>query len=188
MTRAGGRAARWGRAAALVAGLLAWSVRPALAHGITSGAPQLLDQPVGQYFLSVWTGSVPAAVGVLHVTIALHGGPAGGVVVGAGIEVTVRNASGAVLATAVAREGDTNKFLYEADVELMAPGDMEVEVAVKDPQAAGAARFALLVGAAGTAPGLAPGAVRLAALAALVVLLLGGGLAALRRKAVPHAA
>lgn len=187
MTRAGGRAARWGRAAALVAGLLAWSVRPALAHGITSGAPQLLDQPVGQYFLSVWTVPVPAAVGVLHVTIALHGGAAGGVVVGAVIEVTVRNASGAVLATAVAREGDTNKFLYEADVQLMAPGDMEVEVAVKDPQAAGAARFALLVGA-GAAPGLAPGAVRLAALAALVVLLLGGALAALRRKAVPHAA
>ena len=187
MTRAGGRAARWGRAAALVAGLLAWSVRPALAHGITSGAPQLLDQPVGQYFLSVWTVPVPAAVGVLHVTIALHGGAAGGVVVGAVIEVTVRNASGAVLATAVAREGDTNKFLYEADVQLMAPGDMEVEVAVKDPQAAGAARFALLVGA-GTAPVPAPGAVRLAALAALIVLLLGGGLAALRRKAVPHAA
>lgn len=180
-------AARWGRAAALVAGLLAWSVRPALAHGITSGAPQLLDQPVGQYFLSVWTGSVPAAVGVLHVTIALHGGPAGGVVVGAVIEVTVRNASGAVLATAVAREGDTNKFLYEADVQLIAPGDMEVEVAVKDPQAAGAARFALLVGT-GAASVPAPGAVRLAALAALVVLLLGGALAALRRKAVPHAA
>jgi len=180
-------AARWGRAAALVAGLLAWSVRPALAHGITSGAPQLLDQPVGQYFLSVWTGSVPAAVGVLHVTIALHGGPAGGVVVGAVIEVTVRNASGAVLATAVAREGDTNKFLYEADVQLIAPGDMEVEVAVKDPQAAGAFRFALLV-RAGTAPVPAPGAVWLAALAALVVLLLGGTLAALRRKAVPHAA
>ncbi|MEY4233716.1 MAG: hypothetical protein RL635_683, partial [Chloroflexota bacterium] len=172
-------AARWGRAAALVAGLLAWSVRPALAHGITSGAMQLLDQPVGQYFLSVWTGSVPAAVGVLHVTIALHGGAAGGVVVGAVIEVTVRNASGAVLATAVAREGDTNKFLYEADVQLMAPGDMEVEVAVKDPQAAGAARFALLV-RAGTAPVPAPGAVWLAALAALVVLMLGGALAALR--------
>ena len=180
-------AARWGRAAALVAGLLAWSVRPALAHGITSGAPQLLDQPVGRYFLSVWTESVPAAIGVLHVTIALHGGAAGGVVVGAVIEVTVRNASGAVLATAVAREGDTNKFLYEADVQLMASGDMEVEVAVKDPQAAGAARFALLVGT-GPAPGLAPGAVWLAALAALVVLLLGGALAALRRKVVPHAA
>ena len=142
---------------------------------------------MGQYFLSVWTVPVPAAVGVLHVTIALHGGAAGGVVVGAVIEVTVRNASGAVLATAVAREGDTNKFLYEADVQLMAPGDMEVEVAVKDPQASGAARFALLVGA-GSAPGLAPGAVRLAALAALVVLLLGGVLAALRRKAVSHAA
>jgi len=108
-------------------------------------------------------------------------------VVGAVIEVTVRNASGAVLATAVAREGDTNKFLYEADVQLTAPGDMEVEVAVKDPQAAGAARFALLVGA-GSAPVPAPGAGRLAALAALVVLLLGGALAALRRKAVPHAA
>ena len=185
--RTGNAAARWWRAAALAAWLLACAVRPALAHGITSGAPQLLDQPVGRYFLSVWTESVPAAIGVLHVTIALHGGAAGGVVVGAVIEVTVRNASGAVLATAVAREGDTNKFLYEADVQLTAPGDMEVEVAVKDPQAAGAARFSLMVGA-GSAPGLAPGAVRLAALAALVVLLLGGGLAALRRKAVPHAA
>jgi hypothetical protein len=112
------------------------------------------------------------------------------VVVGAVIEVTVRNASGAVLATAVAREGDTNKFLYEADVQLMAPGDVEVEVAVKNPQAAGAASFALLVGT-GAAPVPAPGAVRLAALAALaalVLLLLGGALAALRRKAVPHAA
>ncbi|MEY3150922.1 MAG: hypothetical protein RLY92_1149, partial [Chloroflexota bacterium] len=48
-------------------------------------------------------------------------------------------------------------------------------------------RFALLVGA-GSAPVPAPGAGRLAALAALVVLLLGGALAALRRKAVPHAA
>ena len=46
---------------------------------------------------------------------------------------------------------------------------------------------ALLVGA-GSAPVPAPGAVWLAALAALVVLFLGGGLAALRRKAVPHAA
>ena len=122
----GNAAARWRRAAALAAWLLACAVRPASAHGITGGAQQLLDQPVGQYFLSVWTAPVPAAVGALHVTIALHGGSAGGVVVEAGIEVIVRDKTGAALATVLAREGDVNKFLYEADVDMPAAGEFDV--------------------------------------------------------------
>ena len=185
--RTGNAAARWWRAAALAACLLACAVRPAWAHGITGGAPQLLDQPVGQYFVSVWTAPVPAAVGALHVTIALHGGPAGGVVVGAGIEVIVRDKTGAVLATVLAREGDANKFFYEADVDMPAAGEFDVEVLVKEPRAAGSAYFALLVGAdALRAP--TPGRGWLAGLAALVALALAGAVVALKRKAVPHAA
>ena len=183
----GNAAARWRRAAALAAWMLACSVRPAWAHGITGGAPQLLDQPVGQYFLSVWTAPVPAAVGALHVTIALHGGSAGGVVVEAGIEVIVRDKTGAALATVLAREGDVNKFLYEADVDMPAAGEFDVEVLVKEPRAAGSARFSLLVGAdALRAP--TPGRGWLAGLSALVALGLAGAVAAWKRKAVLHAA
>ena len=183
----GNAAARWRRAAALAAWMLASSVRPAWAHGITGGAPQLLDQPVGQYFLSVWTAPVPAAVGALHVTIALHGGSAGGVVVEAGIEVIVRDKTGAALATVLAREGDVNKFLYEADVDMPAAGEFDVEVLVKEPRAAGSARFSLLVGAdALRAP--TPGRGWLAGLSALVALGLAGAVAAWKRKAVLHAA
>ena len=167
--------------------MLACSVRPAWAHGITGGAPQLLDQPVGQYFLSVWTAPVPAAVGALHVTIALHGGSAGGVVVEAGIEVIVRDKTGAALATVLAREGDVNKFLYEADVDMPAAGEFDVEVLVKEPRAAGSAHFSLLVGAdALRAP--TPGRGWLAGLSALVALGLAGAVAAWKRKAVLHAA
>lgn len=184
---AGGNAARWGRAAAVAAWLLVCGVRPAWAHAITGGAPQFLDKPVGQYLLSVWTSPVPAAAGVLHVTIALHGGPAGGVVVGAAIELSVRDKTGAVLATALAREGDVNKFLYEADIDLPAPGEFDVEVLVKEPLGAGSANFLLLAEAGSAQPTLS-GIGWMAGLAALAALVLAGAVAALRRKAVVHAA
>lgn len=182
-----GNAARWGRAAAVAAWLLACAVRPAWAHGNTGGAPQLLDQSVGQYFLSVWAAPVPAAVGVLHVTIALHGGPTSGVVVGAGIEVILRDKTGAVLATALAREGDVNKFLYEVDIDLTAPGEFDVEVLVKEPLAAGSAHFALLA-EAGSPQSALSALGWLVGLAGLAALVLAGAVAALRRKPVLHAA
>lgn len=182
-----GDAARWGRAAAVAAWLLACAVRPAWAHGATGGAPQLLDQPVGQYFLSVWTAPVPAAVGVLHVTIALHGGPTSSVVMGAGIEVILRDKTGAVLATALAREGDVNKFLYEADIDLAVPGEFDVEVLVTEPPAAGSAHFALRA-EVGSPQSPLSGMRWLAGLAALMALVLAGAVAALRRNAVLHAA
>lgn len=184
---AGGNAARWGRAAAVAAWLLACAVPPAWGHAITGGAPQFLDQPVGQYLLSVWTAPVPATEGVLHVTIALHGGPAGGVVVGAAIELVVRDKTGAVLATALVREGAVNKFLYEADIDLPAPGEFDVEVRVKEPPGAGSADFSLLA-EAGSAQPTSSAIGWTAGLAVVVALVLAGLAAALRRKAVVHAA
>ena len=87
----------------------------------------------------------------------------------------------------LAREGDVNKFFYEADVDMPAAGEFDVEVLVKEPRDAGSAHFALLVGAdALRAP--TPGRGWLAGLGALVALGLAGAVAALKRKAAPHAA
>jgi len=118
---------------------------PALAHG--GGVVQLANAEAGPYLVSVWTQPDPPKVGLWHVTVAVMEPPAPGEtsepVLDA--EVTIRLVSmeqnGEVLTAPATRQGASNKLFYEADLELPAEGQWQVEILVEGPAGAGSAGF-----------------------------------------------
>ena len=124
-----------------------------LAHG--GGTPQLTNEPVGSYLLSVWTNPNPPSVGVIHVTAALAEASTGAAVTDPLVHVTavpVRAASAGAGAPIAAEATDENAeipIFYEADLQLPTPGDWRFTLAVEGAQGAGTAAFTLPVRPAG---------------------------------------
>lgn len=128
--------------------LLAWPVH---AHG--GGTPQLTNEDIGPYWVSVWTSPDPVREGQMHVTVSVAepgaeaGQQAGSPVLGASVEVTVTpRAGGFADATVQAtNEQSANKLFYEADVLVPAAGDWQVQIDVQGSEGSGEAQFDLLV-------------------------------------------
>lgn len=149
-----GRQRRLWRRLSIAAALLllivlpAWPVR---AHG--GGTPQLTNEDIGPYWVSVWTSPDPVREGQMHVTVsvaepgAATGQQAGAPVLGASVDVTLTpRAGGFADATAQAtNEQSANKLFYEADLMVPAAGDWQVQIDVQGPDGRGEARFDLVV-------------------------------------------
>lgn len=155
-----------------------------LAHG--GGKPQLTNEPVGSYLLSVWTNPDPAVVGGVHVTAALAEASTGAAVTDPVVHITavpVRAAgagAGAPIAAEATHANAAIPIFYEADMELPAPGDWRFTVAVDGAEGTGTAVFTLSVRPAG------PNWLVLGLLGVGVVLAAGVGWMLLRGGADPH--
>lgn len=121
-----------------------------LAHG--GGTPQLVNEPTGPYWISVWSTPEPARVGEFHLTLALaepgEEREAGDPVLGADVRVRLEPVGAAALSplTATAtNENSSNRLFYEADVTIPEPGAWLVRVEVDGPAGAGVASFPLQV-------------------------------------------
>jgi hypothetical protein len=132
-----------------VALLTAIAVPAARAHG--GGTPQLTNEDIGPYWISVWTAPDPPREGQLHVTVAVaepgagDAQQAGAPVLGATVDLTLTPRSGGladVSATAT-NEQSANKLFYEADVVVPAAGDWLVTVDVQGEVGTGQASFNL---------------------------------------------
>jgi hypothetical protein len=121
-----------------------------LAHG--GGTPQLVNEPAGPYWISVWTTPDPARVGEFHLTLGIsepgEGREAGPPVLGADVQVSLEPGAGTaadVVTTTATNEQSTNKLFYEADVSIPVEGSWQVAIAVDSPAGQGSASFPLEV-------------------------------------------
>jgi hypothetical protein len=123
------------------------AARPAVAHG--GGAPQLTNEPVGPYLLSLWSDPDPAVVGALHLTLAVADAASGAPVTAAEVTVTARN--GATRLTAPAsHEGALVPEFYEVDFDLPAAGEWQFDINISGEAGSGQAGFALTAAAGAT--------------------------------------
>jgi hypothetical protein len=125
------------------------SLAPAAgAHG--GGTPQLVNEPAGPYWLSVWTSPDPALVDEpLHLTIGVAepgtAGEAGAPVLGAAVDLTLSPPPGTGSPVTAAATGAANRLLYDVDVTLPEPGLWTVEIGVEGPEGSSRASFDLEV-------------------------------------------
>lgn len=126
--------------------LLATVAGPASAH--TEGKMQLASEPAGPFKLTVWTSPDPAVVGPVHVASAVVLADDASPVLDAQVfvEVTPKGASESALRAQATSEDSTNKFLYEAVLEVTEPGPYQVTVSVEGSDGStGSASFELEV-------------------------------------------
>ncbi len=143
------------------------------AHG--GGTPQLVNEPGGPYWLSVWTSPDPArAEKLLHLTVGVtepgSGREAGAPVLGADVRVSLSPADGAGPAISEAATTGANRLLYEADVTLPEPGLWTVQVDADGPEGSASVSFDLEVAEPGGANWLLWGGGGMLLLAALFML------------------
>lgn len=138
----------------IVLGLVIMATVPsptALAHG--GGTPQLTNEDIGPYWISVWTSPNPAREGQLHVTVSIaepgEGGEqqAGAPVLGAAVELILIPPSGTMdaISARATNEQSANKLYYEADVHIPVAGDWLVQIDVQGAEGSGQAQFELTV-------------------------------------------
>jgi len=125
------------------------------AHG--GGYPQISNQPVGPYRVSVWTQPQPLRAGSqAHFTIAISkplGKPgslaenAGVPVLGADVQVELIPLSGntSTLMLQAKSGSGINKLYYETDVEMPAAGRWEVFLAINGDEGGGSTMFEIEV-------------------------------------------
>ena len=131
--------------------ILTVSPRTVQAHG--GGAPQLTNADAGPYLVSAWTQPDPIRVGELHITVAVSEPPqpgdtdreTGDLVLDATVSVGVDpvNQAGETLIVPATRDNAVNKLFYEADLELPAEGQWQVDILVEGPAGAGNTGFAV---------------------------------------------
>ena len=108
---------------------LALFISPAGAH--TEGKLQLAAAQAGPYQTSVWTSPDPAAVGELHVALSVVLAEDASPVLDAAVLVQLTSLEdGAGLSSPATTEDSTNKFLYEAILELDHPGPYLVTIEI----------------------------------------------------------
>jgi hypothetical protein len=134
----------------LAAGLLFFLAPLAAAHG--GGTPQLVNEPTGPYWLSVWTSPDPPQAGKpLHFTVGLaepgSGREAGAPVLGVEVIVTMSPAQGMAppVQAAATNANAANRLFYEADLTLTETGVWSVEIGVAGREGSGSASFQLEV-------------------------------------------
>lgn len=120
------------------------------AHG--GGTPRLINEPVGPYWLSVWTAPEPPRTGEpLHLTIGLSepgtGREAGAPVLGAAVQLrlVLPGSEATPVTVNASNEKATNRLFYEADVTLPQAGTWETMVTASGPAGEGSASFVLEV-------------------------------------------
>ncbi len=108
------------------------SLTPQSAHAHGGGTAQIVNEPIGDFIITVWMNPDPPQVGKMHLTIglALNQEP----VLNQEVRVEIVHQSGNrpnrnALAT---HENSSSRFLYEADIEVPASGDWRVDVSVGD--------------------------------------------------------
>ncbi|HID33314.1 MAG TPA: hypothetical protein EYP25_01850 [Anaerolineae bacterium] len=116
----------------------------ARAHG--GGTPQLVNEPLGPYWLSAWTYPDPPQVGELQVTAALAKSDTGEPVTEPVITVYVRGASKSdVFEKVMTRDDAATPYFYNADVDVPYAGTWMVELVVREGDWEGRASFPLTI-------------------------------------------
>lgn len=136
-----------------VTALLAMCLGVVGVHAHGGGTPQVTNEDIGPYWVSVWTSPDPVREGQMHVTVAVAepggdaGEQAGAPVLGAIVELTVTPRAGgfADVSARATNEQSANKLFYEADLMIPAAGDWQVQVDVQGPEGTGQARFNMTV-------------------------------------------
>lgn len=134
-------------AIASVMALLASTTTGARAHG--GGTPRLVNEPVGPYWVSVWTAPEPVRVGDVHFTVGVaepgEGREAGQAVLGADVRVRLQPVAGdgAPLTATASNQEASNRLFYETDVTIPAEGQWAVQVDIAGPAGNGMTSFAI---------------------------------------------
>ncbi len=143
--------------AAWLMGLLVTA--PVAAHG--GGTPQLVNEPAGNYLVSVWTAPNPLRVGQVHLTIALSEltteGLPGEPLLGAAVRVMMepQDIPGAQPIGGLAtHEQSVNRLFYEIDLEVPAEGLWQVTLLLDGPAGRGQVSFDVQVLPPGSGLGL----------------------------------
>lgn len=155
--------------------IFAVAVHEARAHG--GGTPQLTNENIGPYWISVWTSPQPVREGQLHVTVAVaepgEAGDqqAGAPVLGADVEIILESRSGGLAAVRAmaTNEQSANKLFYEADLLVPVAGDWQALVDVHGPAGAGQGEFDLAVEPASDRNWLIVGGIGLLAVAGFFI-------------------
>jgi hypothetical protein len=132
----------------VIAGVLLLAIATHTASAHTEGKMQLASEAAGPYKLTVWTSPDPAEVGPVHVASAVVMAEDASPVLDAQVfvEVTPKGAAESALRAQATSEDSTNKFLYEAVLELTEPGPYQVTVSVEGSDGStGSASFELEV-------------------------------------------
>ncbi len=138
------------------------------AHG--GGEPRLINEPLGDYWLSTWTNPAPPRVGKVHVTAALARTDTGEPVTEPQITVYARGASRHDVIEAVMNHEDAAiPYFYDADFEAPYAGEWTIELVVKEGDWEGRASFPLKIEPAPINENM----IRLAAFLTLLVLATG---------------
>jgi hypothetical protein len=134
----------------LAASLLFFLAPLVAAHG--GGTPQLVNEPTGPYWLSVWTSPDPPQAGKsLHFTVGVaepgSGREAGAPVLGTEVLVTVAPEQGTAppVQAAATNANAANRLFYEADLTVPETGVWSVEIGVAGREGSGSASFQLEV-------------------------------------------
>jgi hypothetical protein len=153
----------------LLAVLILLSVSAATgAHG--GGTPQLVNEPLGPYWLSAWTYPDPPQVGELHVTAALARSETGEPVTEPVITVYARGVSkNDVIEAVMGHDDAATPYFYNADFDVPYAGEWTIELVVREGDWEARASFPLEVQPAPINKNL----IRLAAFVTLVFLFIG---------------
>jgi hypothetical protein len=176
--------------------MLAGTLFTPAVHGHGGGTPQVVNERVGPYRVSVWTQPEPLRVGDVHVTVAVTQPSADAastnrpssdtndstelldtalldtVVTDATVSLRfeLRERPGAPFTAAATRQNSLGNLYYEADIELPAAGEWSTTVQVEGPLGAGSVAFSSAVLAARTVPWSAIAGIGLAVLALIAVM------------------
>jgi hypothetical protein len=133
-------------AACLAAVILLVTYQPASAH--TEGKMQLSAEPAGPFKMTVFSSPDPAITGDIHIAALIFVAEDARPVLDADVLVTVEPVDGeGPSQKSQAVQGDSeNKLLFEAIIDVSAPGLYEVSIAVEDADGqSGQASFELEV-------------------------------------------
>ena len=134
------------RTPSVLLALLAFFALAALARAHGGGTPQLVNEPLGPYWLSVWTQPDPPQVGELHVTAALARTDTGEPVTAPVIIVYARGVNkNDVIEAGMSHDDAATPYFYNTDFEVPYAGDWTIELVVKEGDWEGRASFPLTV-------------------------------------------
>lgn len=134
--------------ATVLAGLLV--AGPVAAHG--GGTPRLVNEPAGNYLVSVWTAPNPLRIGQVHITIALSEptdeGLPGEPLLGAAVRVMMEPQDipdAQPVGGLATHEQSVNRLFYEIDLEVPVEGLWRVTLLLDGPAGRGQISFDLQI-------------------------------------------
>ncbi len=100
------------------------------AHG--GGVAKIVNQPLGDYTVSVWLNPDPPAVGEMHVTVGLAQAEQPILDQQVTVQLVAADGDNATISALATHDNAASRFLYEADLIAPAAGDWRVVVSVAD--------------------------------------------------------